>query len=256
MGNTEYFELCEISSKIQCPDCSLYRELDIVYCTCGKRLQPTERNRQLNKERYDVLSIPNYVIKKNPSHGVRHGPTERQKIYYKAHNMLKKGPEKAVQHHLGKISKIFSLSRLINLNSMGWQHHYCIRRNRKRGPLLQCDEREWSWRRTVTKIHRISIGEVGKVDQLKLAKKAKTRSDNNISDGYVEHIQWSFFLRQNMTDTKHNLRPSGKQTMAVTKLEVPRSGYGYIYIYMCWVHPSTLSIGIWGQFARGKGEWR
>ena len=24
MGNTEYFELCEISSKIQCPDRSLY----------------------------------------------------------------------------------------------------------------------------------------------------------------------------------------------------------------------------------------
>ena len=24
MGNTEYFELCEITSKIQCPDCFLY----------------------------------------------------------------------------------------------------------------------------------------------------------------------------------------------------------------------------------------
>ena len=26
MGNMEYFELCEISSKMQCPDCSLYWE--------------------------------------------------------------------------------------------------------------------------------------------------------------------------------------------------------------------------------------
>ena len=27
-------------------------------------MQPTERNRQLNKARYDVLSIPGYVIQK------------------------------------------------------------------------------------------------------------------------------------------------------------------------------------------------
>ena len=36
MGYTEYFELCEISTKIQCTHCSLYWEAGIVYCTCGK----------------------------------------------------------------------------------------------------------------------------------------------------------------------------------------------------------------------------
>ena len=69
MGNTEHFELCETSSEIQCPVCALYWEAGIVYCTCGKCMQPTERNRQLNKERHDVLSIPGYVIKKHPTHG-------------------------------------------------------------------------------------------------------------------------------------------------------------------------------------------
>ena len=64
MGNTDYFELCETSSKRQCPDCSLYWDVGIVYCTFGKCLQPSERNRQLTKDRYDVLSIPGYVIKK------------------------------------------------------------------------------------------------------------------------------------------------------------------------------------------------
>ena len=53
-------------------------------------MQPSERNRQLNKERYDVLSIPSYVIKKNPTHGARHGPSMRQHMCYKAHEMLKK----------------------------------------------------------------------------------------------------------------------------------------------------------------------
>ena len=75
MGNTEYFELCEISSKIQYS--ALYREPGIIHCTCGKCVQPKERNRQLNKARYDVLSIPRYVIIQNPTHGARHGPSVR-----------------------------------------------------------------------------------------------------------------------------------------------------------------------------------
>ena len=64
MGNAEYFELWETSSKIQRPDSALYWEEGIIYCTRGKCMQTTERNRQLNKTRYDVLSIPGCVIKK------------------------------------------------------------------------------------------------------------------------------------------------------------------------------------------------
>ena len=90
MGNTEIFELCETSSKTQCPDCLFFWEVGIINCTCGKCVQPTERNRQLNKERFDVLSIPGYVIKMNPTHGVRHGSSVRQTIYFKAHDMLRK----------------------------------------------------------------------------------------------------------------------------------------------------------------------
>ena len=94
MGNTEYFELCEISSKIQCPDCSLCWKVGIVYCTCGKFMQPSERNRQTNKDRYDSLSISGYAIKKNPSHGARHGPSMRQHVYHKAHDMQRKVKKK------------------------------------------------------------------------------------------------------------------------------------------------------------------
>ena len=53
-------------------------------------MQLTERNRQLNKARYDVLSIPGYVDKKNPTHGARHGPSVRQAMYHKAQDMLRK----------------------------------------------------------------------------------------------------------------------------------------------------------------------
>ena len=54
-------------------------------------MQPSERNRQLNKARYDVLSIPSYVMKNNPTHGARHGPSMWQCMFYKAHEKLKKG---------------------------------------------------------------------------------------------------------------------------------------------------------------------
>ena len=106
IGNTVYFELCEISSKIQCPGCALYWEMGIVYCTCGKCMQPSERNRQLNKEIYDVLSIPGHVIKNNPTHGARHGPSMRQCMYYKAQEMLSPQAQKWwLQNHSGKTAR-------------------------------------------------------------------------------------------------------------------------------------------------------
>ena len=53
-------------------------------------MQPAERNRQLNKARHDVLSIPGYVVEKNPTHGARHGPSVLQTMCHKAHYMLRK----------------------------------------------------------------------------------------------------------------------------------------------------------------------
>ena len=64
MGSTEYFELCEISSETQYPDCAINWEAGMEHCTCGKGMRPSERNPQLNKERYDVLSIPASLLKK------------------------------------------------------------------------------------------------------------------------------------------------------------------------------------------------
>ena len=102
MGNTEHFELCETSSKIQCADCSSHLEVDTVYCTCGKCMQPSERNQQLKEARYDGLSIPGYVIKRNLTHGARHGPSLRQYMSYKAHEMLKKAHKHDYKHILDR----------------------------------------------------------------------------------------------------------------------------------------------------------
>ena len=39
---------------------------------------------EIDKGNNDVVSIPGYIIKKNNKCGARHGPSERQRMYYKA----------------------------------------------------------------------------------------------------------------------------------------------------------------------------
>ena len=90
MGNNEIFEFYETSTKRQCPDCSLFLEIGIVNCTCGKCMQPTAMHRRYDKDRYDPLSIPGYVIKKNQSRGPRHGQSMRHTMYHKAKDMLRR----------------------------------------------------------------------------------------------------------------------------------------------------------------------
>ena len=49
---------CARSNKTRCLDWSLNWEVGIEYCTCGKCMQPSERNRQLNKARYVAPQPP------------------------------------------------------------------------------------------------------------------------------------------------------------------------------------------------------
>ena len=86
LGNVELFELCETIPKVQCSHCLLYWNQRIIYCTCGQFLVDSESKRKLNKLRLDALSNPNYVIKKGPTHGARHGKTEEQGEYHQAWN--------------------------------------------------------------------------------------------------------------------------------------------------------------------------
>ena len=57
-------------------------------------MQPAEQNRQMNKDRFDVLSILGYLMKKDQSRGARHGQSMRQIMYYKARDMMKRANNK------------------------------------------------------------------------------------------------------------------------------------------------------------------
>ena len=63
LNNTEIFELCENSSKQQCPDCNLYWEIGIIYCSCGRNMKSTRSPTEFDQNNRDVTSIPGCVIK-------------------------------------------------------------------------------------------------------------------------------------------------------------------------------------------------
>ena len=71
VGNVELFELFETDPKTQCKACLSYWSEGIVSCTCGHFLQKeTVANRRFIVYTMDLLSIPEYVIKKGrlPGH--------------------------------------------------------------------------------------------------------------------------------------------------------------------------------------------
>ena len=56
-NNTELFELCDKSSKQQCPDCILYWETGIIYCSCGRNMKSTQSPTEFDQNNRDVTSI-------------------------------------------------------------------------------------------------------------------------------------------------------------------------------------------------------
>ena len=90
MGDEELFELFETGPKTQCKECLSYWIEGIVYCTCGHLLKESEANRGVIQKTLDLLSIPNYVIKKGQPHGHRKGKTPEEKEYHLAHNLKKR----------------------------------------------------------------------------------------------------------------------------------------------------------------------
>ena len=78
VGNVELFELFETDPKTECKACLSYWSEGIVHCTCGHLLKERVANRGFIEYTLDLLSIPEYVIKKWRPHGHRYGETSRK----------------------------------------------------------------------------------------------------------------------------------------------------------------------------------
>ena len=89
VGNIELCELLETEPKTQCKACLSYWNIGIVYCTCGHFLQKQTVNRKFVKCTMDLLSVPEYVIKKGRAHAHRYGKKPGDE-YYLANQLKKK----------------------------------------------------------------------------------------------------------------------------------------------------------------------
>ena len=89
MGNVDLFELCETILDVQCKECLLYWNQGFVYCTCGHLLRENQSSRGILRWTLDLLSIPNYIIKKVRHHGHRYGKTKEQMDHHIAHMQKK-----------------------------------------------------------------------------------------------------------------------------------------------------------------------
>ena len=95
VGNIELCELLDVEPKAQCKVCLSYWDVGIVYCTCGHSLRNgTEENKRFVHYTMDLLSIPNYYIKKGRPHGHRYGKKPGDHEYYIANSLKKKCKKK------------------------------------------------------------------------------------------------------------------------------------------------------------------
>ena len=127
LNNIEIFELCENSYKQQCPDCNAYWESGIICCSCGRNMKSTRSLTEFDQNNRDDTSIPGHVIKKNSSRGVKHGPSERQKMYYQAKQMLKKASQGKHGRHPTILSRWYADEEYRNpLSAAGWKEYHIM----------------------------------------------------------------------------------------------------------------------------------
>ena len=82
---------------------------------------PTE----LDQNNRDVTSILGYLIKRKSSRGVKHGPSERQKMNYQARQMLKKARQGKHGRHPTILSRWYADEEYRkSLSSIRWTEHH------------------------------------------------------------------------------------------------------------------------------------
>ena len=84
---------------------AIFSELGIKNCSCGRKLKYSRSPTTLQKTNCDFASIPGFVIEKNSSRGPKHGVSERQVMFYKAKQILKKARQSKHGSHLTILSR-------------------------------------------------------------------------------------------------------------------------------------------------------
>ena len=93
VGNIELCELLDMEPTAQCKVCLSYWNIGILYCTCGHFLRKGTEEKFVQYT-IDLISIPDYYIKKGRPHGHRYGKKPGDREYYIANSLKKKCKKK------------------------------------------------------------------------------------------------------------------------------------------------------------------
>ena len=106
------------------PNSNAYWEIGIIYCGCGRNMKSTRSQTEFDKNNRDVTPIPGNVIKKNSSRGAKHGPSDRQKMYYQEKQMLKKARQGKHGCHPTILLRWYADEEYRKwLSAIGWKEH-------------------------------------------------------------------------------------------------------------------------------------
>ena len=186
---------------------------------------------------------PNFVIKKNPSHGARHGPTEWQRIYYKAHHMRRK----AVKKKYNTILKRSLKDSLCQDSStkIGWDENIIIalRRDRTRGATRgEGSRNENSWR-----LVSDAEGANGPLDQRDDHKEAK-ETCNRLHKESAATEQYFHNNKSDKGPTSNSKGTKRIRMVATVRQLVGKHGIGNLHHGV----NSVFSRSGWEIFACGK----
>ena len=85
-----------------------FSEIGIICCSCGRKLKYKRSPTTTQKAYCDFTSILGFVIEKNSSRGPKHGASERQVMFYRAREMLKKARKPKHGGHPTILARWFS----------------------------------------------------------------------------------------------------------------------------------------------------
>ena len=88
--------------------------------------ESTRSPTEFDQSNRDVTSIPGHVVKKNNSRGVKHGPSERQQMYYQARQMLKKARQGKHGRHPTILPRWYADENRKSLSATGWKEHHIM----------------------------------------------------------------------------------------------------------------------------------
>ena len=86
----------------------------------------SQSTKEIDKSNNDVVSILGFVIKKNNKRGARHGPSERQGMYYQAKEMFHKVGQEKHGKHSSILARWHNYEYGKSLSEIGWTEEHLM----------------------------------------------------------------------------------------------------------------------------------